>query len=250
MDRTTIEEVIIKFINGYCKENKIKNIWREPIVGFADANSNYIKNLPNIILTSHRLPSDYLEDAKIIVSYFLPFKKDIGQSNKEDGIPSVLWGEAYIVTNEMATKINEHLINVLEKMGYKAADPGKAAEYNPIVLKSEWSQRHIAYQAGIGTFGINNMLISDKGSCGRYFSIITNLDIKPDEPLKEEKCKYKIDKSCGVCIQKCKIGALTYNSFDRVKCSKNCDKNGEIIGIGVCGKCDVALPCSYKNPLK
>ena len=245
-----IKQTIVNFIDDYCETNNIENIWRNPVIGFGDANSDYIKKLPKLILDSHRLPSDYLTDAKIIISYFLPFKKEIGQSNEEGDSPSFLWGKAYVVTDTLASKLNKHLINIIEKMGYNAADPQEAAKFNPVILKSQWSQRHIAYQAGLGTFGINNMLISEQGSCGRYFSIITNLDINPNEPLKEERCKYKVDNSCGICIKKCRIGALKYNNFDRIKCSENCTKNTEIIGIGVCGKCTVGLPCSYKNPMK
>lgn len=32
---------------------------------------------------------------------------------------------------------------------------------------SEWSHRHAAYIAGLGIFGINNMLITNKGCVGR-----------------------------------------------------------------------------------
>ncbi|MBU5337197.1 epoxyqueuosine reductase [Intestinibacter bartlettii] len=248
--REFIKNTIVEFIDKYCKENNLENIWEEPIVGFADANSKYISNLKNIVVDCHYLPSDYLKNPKIIVSYFLPFKREIGKSNDFKGPTSSKWSNAYKVTNKMAQEINKYMILKIEEKGYRGANPTDIDVFDYSILKSKWSQRHIAYAAGIGTFGINNMLISDVGSCGRYFSIVTDLDVKPDKPIKEERCKYKIDKTCGVCVKKCEVGALTYESFDRFKCSKNCKKNVEVFGVDVCGKCVVELPCSYRKPIK
>ena len=248
--RDTIIKWISDFIDDYCKENNLERIWEEPIVGFADANSDYIKNLKNVVLESHYSPKDFLEDATIIVSYFLPFKREIGKSNKCEGLPSEAWAKAYIDTNKMAQDINEYIVDEIEKLGYKGVNPVNAGVFDQNILKSNWSQRHMAYAAGIGTFGINNLLISEKGSCGRYFSVITNLDVKSDEPIKEERCMYKKDKLCGVCVKRCKNNALTYEGFDRFKCSSQLQENKKILGASVCGKCAAELPCSYKNPVK
>ena len=179
--RDTIIKWISDFIDDYCKKNNLERIWEEPIVGFADANSDYIKNLKNVVLESHYSPKDFLEDATIIVSYFLPFKREIGKSNKCEGLPSEAWAKAYIDTNKMAQDINEYIVDEIEKLGYKGVNPVNAGVFDQNILKSNWSQRHMAYAAGIGTFGINNLLISEKGSCGRYFSVITNLDVKRRE---------------------------------------------------------------------
>ena len=248
--RNIIKKSISDFIDNYCKKNNLERIWEEPIVGFADVNSDYIKNLKNVVLESHYSPNDFLDDATIIVSYFLPFKREIGKSNKCEGLPSETWVKSYIVTNKMAQDINENIVNELKGLGYDAVNPMNTGIFDRSILKSRWSQRHIAYAAGIGTFGINNLLISEKGSCGRYFSVITNLDVKGDEPIKEDRCMYKKDKSCGVCVKRCEKGALTYEGFDRFKCSEACQESERIMGASVCGKCAVDLPCSYKNPIK
>ena len=73
--RNIIKKSISDFIDNYCKKNNLERIWEEPIVGFADVNSDYIKNLKNVVLESHYSPNDFLDDATIIVSYFLPFKR-------------------------------------------------------------------------------------------------------------------------------------------------------------------------------
>ena len=96
------------------------------------------------------------------------------------------------------------------------------SEENP---RSRWSQRHVAYLAGHGTFGLNNMLISDAGSVGRYFSIVTGLELPVGGPVLQERCLWKQDGSCGLCVQRCEAGALTTESFDRFKCLARCLEN-------------------------
>ena len=128
---------------------------------------------------------------------------------------------------------------------------------------SNWSQRHFAKAAGLGTFGINNMLITKSGCCGRYSTIVTNLDVEPDQPLTEDDCIYKKSSRCGACISRCPSGALTDKGYDREKCYKVLKKNAELYtkfggsssdetgnpsnssGSEVCGKCVSNVPCSF-----
>lgn len=51
-------------------------------------------------------------------------------------------------------KIIEYNVDVLPEV----------STFDQNILKSNWSHRHFAKIAGIGTFGINNMLISKNGS--------------------------------------------------------------------------------------
>ena len=83
---------------------------------------------------------------------------------------------------------------------------------------SRWSQRHVAYIAGLGAFGKNNMLITDRGCCGRFYSVVTNLDVEPDTPVEGERCLYRIDGSCGACMRKCRSKAINPGGFDRWAC--------------------------------
>ena len=53
-------------------------------------------------------------------------------------------------------------------------------------LISDWSHRHVAVIAGLGKFGLNNMLITDNGCCGRVGSFITDLKIEPTKRKMEK----------------------------------------------------------------
>lgn len=264
-----IKEYIINsvslFIKKYEEKNGVLGIWREPLVGFADTYHPYIQNLKNIIGPEHLLPQDVMEDSKIIIACFVPFTKNMSDTNITNDIySSPQWAKAYEDTNAMFVKLIDKIISDVESLGYKATVPPEAFTFDQIKLKSNWSQRHFAYAAGLGTFGINNMLITKKGGCGRYTTIVTNLDVKADSPIEEELCLYKKNRTCGICVKHCPSGALTTEGYDRQKCYEICKLNSKkytefgssyvddkgkanSIGSEVCGKCVVKVPCAYGN---
>ncbi|MBQ4595991.1 MAG: epoxyqueuosine reductase, partial [Firmicutes bacterium] len=119
---------------------------------------------------------------------------------------------------------------------------------------------------GLGTFGLNNMLITDKGCSGRYNCLVTNLEVEADSPKKEEACLYIKDGTCGACMVKCPAGAISPDGFDRHKCYEQCLKNAAVYtgfgssyaettendaaptyGSEVCGKCIAGMPCAYRE---
>lgn len=244
--RTIFEGFIQSCMDDYIREHCIESMWLAPIVRFADANSAEISRLKSVVTESHFMPQDFLPEATVILSYFLPFRREIAEGNAKGRLASAQWAAAYLVTNEMAVYINHRLTVKIADMGHSAAVPENTGIISDQLLMSRWSQRHIAWLAGHGSFGINNMLISEKGCCGRYFSVVTSLPVTPDEPSRDERCLYKSKGKCGVCVKRCVSGALTADGFDRSKCYELCLENDRMhVGADVCGKCVVMLPCSF-----
>lgn len=255
--KSKITEWICDFVKNYAEATGINIGWGEPIVGFADAYSPYIQNLPEIISRTHILPQQVISDAKIVIAYYVPFTKSLADMNNTDTqYASKEWADAYEQTNKMFTKLNKHIIDKIIKSGGDAAVPDAAGSYDHDKLISDWSFRHFAYAAGLGTFGINNMLITARGCCGRYNVIVTNLKLESDKPQDGELCLYKKNKSCGICIKHCPAQALTADKYDRHKCyavlSKNAQKYTHMgnsyqgsTGSEVCGKCITQSPCAF-----
>ena len=249
--KNKVENEIWKCIETYCAEKQIANIWEKPVVKFADAKDPKFAQLKEIVVPDHYLPTDYMEDAVTVLSWFLPFKREIPRTNVDGATCSAVWADSYLITNELFIYINERLLQTIAEMGYRACMPVNAGMISNEIPKSRWSQRHVAYIAGHGTFGMNNMLISDKGCVGRYTSVITTIPAPVDPIPTEERCLYKKNGSCGLCFKRCRVGALTPEGFDRFKCLAQCLENERLYpGADVCGKCIVELPCSYMTAEK
>lgn len=248
-----LEQTIDAWIDTYCEQQKIQRLWRNVRVGFADANSPLFLKLRTVANANHKMPHELLTDAKTVISYFLPFTKEVEESNHHGDDPSRLWEQAKLETNAMAIALNTAIIAWLKDKGALTVDPGEAAAYDKERCTSRWSQRHVAYIAGQGTFGINNMLISPDGCCGRYFSLVSTIDVLHDVPETNERCLYKAKGSCKKCVEKCPAQALHVDkAFDRFACQNKLLDNVARLDMAsdVCGKCDTGLPCAMTGEFK
>ncbi|GHU05821.1 (Fe-S)-binding protein [Alphaproteobacteria bacterium] len=247
-----IVEVVKNSIFEY--ENKNENMWKEPLVEVMSAHDSQLSWLKKAVSPNHLLPSDVLPDAKSVIVYFIPFRKKIIKSNIKGDLSSKEWALAYIKTNDLIKNTNENIELFLSQTGHAVGKIAPTHNFNTETLISDWSHRHIAYIAGLGTFGINNMLITKKGCCGRFGSIVTNYEFKyyKDITERKERCLNKINGSCGKCRKQCPVKAYKNKVFDRNKCYAKCMENMEYyksLGYAdACGKCLVGLPCSTEDP--
>lgn len=243
-----IQKLVADFLIEYQKEHGDMHIWRTPLVGYADPYHPYLRNLNNIVYEGHRMPEEFLPDVTAVLCVFVPFTREVEESNhfSKSNAPSKVWAEAYDASFKMFDALGEYLVDEIGKLGYKAVIPTGVGMLSEL-LRSNWSQRHIAYTAGLGTFGINNMLITKEGCCGRYFNMVTNLPMKTGKPLEKEMCLYKQNGSCKVCVEHCTAGALTTEGFDRFKCNKVLEGNLKVAGEEVCGKCVTEIPCAFRG---
>ncbi len=254
---------ICDFVKSYEQREDIITNWGTPLVGFADASHPYILNLKKLVGSNHGMPREVLDDAAIVIAYYVPFTKELAKTNKNGSeLASREWAVAYEETNAMFKELNSYIIEKIEAHGFRADISPKTATFSLTELKSDWSYRHFAYAAGLGTFGLNNMLITKSGCCGRYNTIVTNLNVEPDAPVEEEYCLYKKNGTCAVCVKHCPTGALQKDNYDRHLCYTLLMKNAAIhtglgdsymdekgnansIGSDVCGKCVTQSPCAF-----
>ena len=238
-----------QFLEEYHTRTGAVTQWKTPLIGYADVHHPYIRSLRELISPTHYMPEDILPGARVILSYFVGFPEEIGQGNVPGDVPSQQWAQAYGETNEMFLHMNHHLQKVLSQWGYQAATPEQIGTLGPDRIYSNWSQRHIAYAAGLGTFGMNNMLITQNGCCGRFYSLVTDLPVLPGKPLERENCLYKREGKCGACIRRCPTKALSAErSFDRQRCYHQLSQHEIACGERVCGKCVVGMPCTFRAP--
>ncbi len=235
-------------------------IFQDPIVGFARADDAIFDEFKNsdVISPLHRHPTEWLSSAKTVVSYFLPISDDIITSNVEGDSASRHWIFARFWGEALNDRLRRILVARLQKAGYEAVAPLLDPEYEVRDLKSNWSERHVALAAGLGTFGLNRGLITSRGLAGRFGSVVTSLELEPtprgfDEHF--EACPHLAGGTCGECIPRCPAGAIAAEGKDLSICRNYLR---EVEGPGVrsrlgfpyspCGKCYVDVPCESGIP--
>jgi epoxyqueuosine reductase QueG len=251
-----IIDLISEYVENYKKSQPVETSWREPVIGFADAEDPLFSELKKIIGPNHVLPTDIVPHAKSVIVFFLPFSKKIVKSNIFGEESSKEWDYACIETNNLINDLSKYLHETITEMGFNASLLPSTYNYDEEKLISDWSHRSVAYISGIGKFGINNMLITKSGCCGRLGSVITDMELTPSLRTSEEYCLYKVNGTCKKCIEKCVNKAFEWQDeiviFNRQSCNEQIYEKivAEYpIGLGdACGKCMCGMPCSYGIP--
>ena len=114
-----------------------------------------------------------------------------------------------VMINDLLDRMALRISNFLESQGYHSLffPATYAAAVREFILEripSRWglfSQRHAAVMAGLGEFGLNNLVVTPRyGPRIRFNSVITEAELTPSPLLKEKAC---LGESCSICVQKC-----------------------------------------------
>ena len=239
-----------------CSLNRVSEmndlfIFDPPIVGVAFASDALFDQLkqPEVIGPHHYSPQEWLSGSKIAISYFLPFTVEVRMSNRQQGLPSIEWLYGRIEGQAFIAEMSLMLVELLRTEGYQAMAPALDPRFAIIERRSNWSERHVAYIAGLGTVSLNRSLITRVGSAGRLGSVVTDLEL-PITPRyyteREENCNH-----CGACIRRCPPQAISEAGKDHALCSAYLDGIMQRFSPRYgCGKCQTAVPCEAGIPAK
>jgi epoxyqueuosine reductase len=242
-----LAESIIELINYQIKNADTITQYRKPLVGFASAQDPLFTQMKEIIGPHHLHPTELLPDAQTVISFFLPFAKTVITANRENPQIAREWAVAYVETNKLIATISTELKKKLSAQDINVATQPATHNFNEQDLTARWSNKSVAYVAGLGTFGINHMLITPSGCAGRFGSTVISAKIPPTPRPTLENCLYIRDSKCQFCVNNCPTGALTLQGLDKQRCYAHLlevDKTFEDLGLcDVCGKCVVG-PCA------
>jgi len=248
----SLEAEIKKIIVDRVEKLNRPDLFRIPLVAFSSADDERYEELKTLIGDWHKTPKEFLPEARSVISYFVPFTKEVVMNPKKMKDGSALWSEAYQEINAYFDVINEEVKSYLESKGYQVMTIPSTHTYDPKDLKAAWSHRSAAVVAGLATLGANRLAITEKGSGGRFCSVITSAELEPNPVPIEEKCLYKKNGSCGLCFKACPIGALKPEGLDKFACQDELNKNQDIlrketklVDADTCGKCISVCPLSY-----
>ncbi|SFM48377.1 epoxyqueuosine reductase [Thermodesulforhabdus norvegica] len=249
----SIKDRVLGSIEAWLLERGYSSLWREPLVGAVDARDARLLELKKAVAPDHALPPDLLPSARSVVVYFLPFVEDVAKDNgKFHPFASRLWAFAYVETNALIARINQDLASFLGDQGYETAVTPATHNFDSRRLVSRWSHKHLAYYAGLGTFGLNHLLITASGCCGRFGSLVTSAPVETSAKPQEEFCLSKRGLPCEACLKRCPVGALSVNGLNRSLCYQRLLENNERFSdlplTDVCGQCSCNVPCSFSIP--
>jgi epoxyqueuosine reductase QueG len=201
------------------------------------------------------LPQELLLGARSVVSFFLPFASWVVEANtRHREQVAEEWARAYVETNALIGRITSHLVEALAGRGVHAAAEPATHNFDPVSLISRWSHKSVAVIAGLGSFGLHHMAITDSGCAGRFGSLVleAELPITPIEP--RERCLYFHDGSCLECVFRCPVQALDESEpIDKHHCYQRLRRVAqefEHLGLAdVCGKCAIG-PCTFESAVQ
>jgi epoxyqueuosine reductase len=249
-----LADFISETISHEVNESDSVTSYRDPIVGFVAAHDPGFADLSDLTGSVHMMPEELLPGAKTIVSFFLPFSPEIPAANavEKEGVARQ-WALAYVETNALIGAITSRLIEVLKPLGVRAAAEPATGNFDENALKSRWSHKSIAVLAGIGSFGLHHMVITDAGCAGRFGSLVIDAEIPFEKPAPKQRCEYYASGTCLDCVLACPVNAIHEEApFDRGACWTQCLKNGrDFLDLGadvhICGKCAVVGPCTLES---
>ena len=273
MEKTYFEKTVDDYLvsspdNFVKKEEALRpelegmRIFDEPLFGYASADDPFFAEAkkPEIIGAHFMAPQEWLTGAKTVISVFLPFTARVREANRLDMTwPAYEWLHGRIEGQAFQVKICRFAEDLLKKEGFAALTPmidSRLSSMSPLTndrteqrfYTTNWSERHAAYAAGLGTFGLSKGLITRKGVAGRYLSVITGAQFEPT--VRPYKGVYDYCILCGACAANCPVGAISKEKGKlHYPCSGFLDavraKHSPYYG---CGKCQVKVPCEDKAP--
>ena len=273
-----ITDVIRQFVassKNSLYQDRHEPAFAAPLVGFSRGDDPLYEELKEHVGPFHWTPieifSKTFPDGTVkpeeltVISWILPQTKATKQENRRQRrYPSERWARNRLFGENFNVLLRDHVVKELSGRGIKALAPANSAYWEQklsdrYTFASTWSERHAAYIAGLGTFGLSDGLITEAGKAMRCGSVIANIQVTPSpRPYKDHRayCLFFSQGTCGKCIERCPAGSVTKEGRDKEKCrdylrSVTADFVKSHFGIEIyaCGLCQTAVPCESRIPV-
>ncbi len=218
-----------------------------PLVGFASADAWDDPPFEPWVPEEFR-PKAIYPGAKTVAVIGMPVFLPIVETS-----PSIYYHELYKTVNSLLDSNAYRIASLLNRRGYPSI-PIPRDGYGSISILMEkpiafFSHRHAAYLAGLGNFGVNNMLLSREfGPRVRFTSIFTAAEIPPGKVMEEPLCI-----RCMRCRDACPVHALGGEDYPEGLTEKGaCATRSEELArkfISPCGFCIKVCPVGEDRKL-
>ncbi len=278
--RIWLNAIVTGYVNN-SPQNSLKmepdeKAWDEILVGFSAGADPLYEAYKDVVASFHWTPLEIFRltfpdvavsaDNLTVISWILPHREATKADNRKETLyPSRRWVHARFPGEEFNNHLRRHIVEELGHIGIEAVAPVLSAQWNlerspKHGFTSKWSERHAAYAAGLGTFGLSDGLITEKGKAHRVGSVVANLEAPiTQRPYDDHHayCLFFYDGSCTGCRERCPAGAITAEGHNKdkcwihagVTCAKFVKENYGFEGYG-CGLCQTSVPCESGIPKK
>lgn len=280
------------FIREYLRQPENNNLgpgstgraWQDILVGFSNGADELYEFLKEHIgafhwtpaeafavgSTARRSPSDPglpahpRPDDLTVVSWALCQTERTKAANRaQSDLPSEPWARARIFGQDCNRRLHKALVDALAAWGHEAVAPGLLKEWreesSPRFGRAcTWSERHVAYVSGLGTFGLSGGLITERGQAVRLGSVVVRARI-PVTPRPYADpfayCLHFARGTCAACADRCPVGSISEEGRDKAACATHLQpvtadfvkREYGFDGYG-CGLCQTKVPCESGIP--
>lgn len=255
-----------------------ERIFEEPLVGFVRGDDPLIARYKEIIGPHHFSPVEMVAwqaerngipappaEELSVVCVIMPLAKTTRQDNaRQDAWPGERWAQTRRL-GEMFSRLWVHeVVSELMNHGALAVAPDatpmfRQKQYPETGWGSPWSHRHMAYAAGLGTFGVHDFFITEKGCAHRATGFVVHRRLTPDRARPDDihaGCLHWQGVECLQCAKRCPVGAIGTKGHNKEACyqhvKRSIRKNNNDYHVFVfgCGLCSVCVPCESWDPVK
>lgn len=178
-----------------------------PVMGVANA-SRWEKPPFSPWMHESFYPRSIYPDARSVIVIGLPVHLPVLETT-----PSIYYHELYQTLNRLLDEHTYQMAEWLNQEGYPSLFVPRDGYGSLEVLLNKpvafFSHRHAAYLAGLGTFGVNNMILTPGyGPRIRFGSVFTAAELPPDPIMEEDLCIH-----CMRCVEMCPSRALSGEGY-------------------------------------
>jgi epoxyqueuosine reductase QueG len=272
-----IESLIRSFCEG--PENTLQNgvdepAWADPLVGFSRGDDPLYERYKEVVGPEHWTPCEILQrtfpgtpveaEELTVIAWVLPQTEATKAENRRETVyPAERWARARIYGEAFNNALRGHVVQELQDGGVQAVAPflsphWQSSDSPRYVYTSTWSERHAAFASGLGTFGLCDGLITPRGKAMRVGSVVARIRVPPTpRPYADHRayCLFFANGTCGECIDRCPVGAISEAGHDKVKCRDHLRRTRTFVGEHYgfegygCGLCQTGVPCESGVPV-
>ena len=248
--------------------------WEEPLVGYARGDDPLFSFHKSDIGAFYWTPPEIFaitfpdlhpapEDLTVI-SWVLPQTEATKADNRrQKDLPAERWVRSRNHGEDFNLQLARYLVEALREDGIESVAPAQSPQWKwqaseRYGLSSNWSERHAAHAAGLGTFSLCDGLITPKGKAMRCGSVIARVAIPPTPRTYGDHrayCLFYSQNKCRKCIDRCPAGAISEAGHDKTRCRDYLfetvapyAKSSFGIESHGCGLCQTQVPCESRIP--